>query len=126
MRLLGGKEQYVLGEEQRDMREAEKRKPVNVYAPVSSMTDVTITHTERTVLADARAAAIVVYLPDGKQYLPVMVKKVDSTANAVTIVPKGRATIEGASSLALTAEGAAVLLLSDGTDWHKFSEVAGS
>jgi len=37
----------------------------------------------------------------------------------VTIYPVGSATIDGAASLALTVQYQTVVLLSDGTNWHR-------
>lgn len=126
MKILGGKEQYVLGEEQRDLRDAQKRRAENAWAMIRTMTHYRIGATVRTVFVDASAGAVSVYLPVVSQHLPVTIKKVDTSANAVTVYPVGSAKVERAASLSLTLDGQAVVLLNDGTDWQKIGEVAGA
>jgi Pectate lyase superfamily protein len=77
------------------------------------------TQSDRYVLADATKAAFKVTLPNaslcpGKAYT---VKKIDSSANAVTIVSTARQTIDGAAAYQLRSKHSAVDLVSNGTDW---------
>lgn len=46
------------------------------------------------------------------------VKKIDASANAVTIAASGADTIDGAASLALTVQYGTAILRCDGTVWH--------
>jgi len=64
--------------------------------------------TDFVIIADATAGAVVITLPaadDGNQL--VRIKKLDSTANTVTINAAGGQTIDGASSLVLTTQNEA-------------------
>jgi len=82
----------------------------------------TMTWADETILADASGGAITVTLPDPAAYpnYEVMIKKIDSSANAVTVAPHGTETIDGASSLTLANQNDAVRLRSDGTNWFSF------
>jgi hypothetical protein len=77
------------------------------------------TQSDRYVLADATKAAFKVTLPNailcpGKAYT---VKKIDSSANAVTIVSTAGQTIDGAVAYQLRLKHNAVDLVSNGTEW---------
>jgi len=52
----------------------------------------------------------------------MMVKKTDSSANAVTIDPNGAETIDGAASFALSSQYDYALIVSDGSNWHIISK----
>ena len=83
--------------------------------------DYAMTWADESILADASAAAITITLPDPASYdALVFIKKVDSSANAVTIAPHGTETIDGASSMTLANQNDAVRLRSDGTNWFSF------
>lgn len=74
--------------------------------------------TDYLILVDATAAAVTVTLPaaapSGRQ---LCVKKIDASANAVTIARAGTATIDGATSKAVTPQYASLTVMSDGTSW---------
>jgi len=83
--------------------------------------DYTMTWADESILADASAAAITVTLPDPATYdTLVFIKKIDSSANAVTVTPHGTETIDGASSMTLANQNDAVRLRSDGSNWFSF------
>ena len=84
--------------------------------------DYTMSWVDETILADASGGAITVTLPDPAAYpnYEVMIKKVDSSTNAVTVAPHGTETIDGASSLTLQNQNDAKRLRSDGTNWYSF------
>lgn len=72
------------------------------------------------ILADAAKGGFAVNLPSatgisGKQYA---VKKTDSGVGAVTVTAPGGELIDGAPTRRLTAQYAAVTVLSDGSGWH--------
>jgi len=74
------------------------------------------------IRCDASAGAFTVSLPTasgitGKAYL---IKKVDSSANAITIDPYGTETIDGAATITLASQYDTVIIVSDGTNWMKF------
>jgi Pectate lyase superfamily protein len=77
------------------------------------------TQSDRYVLADATKAAYKVTLPNaslcpGKAYT---VKKVDSSAHAVTITSTASQTVDGATTYQLRAQYNAVDLVSNGSNW---------
>lgn len=95
-------------------------------AVVTGSTTLTAEH--RTVLVDATAAAITITLPPAvnhpsKRY---EVKKVDTSANTVTIAPSGTETIDGAANLDSATQGDSVVLKSDGTNWRIVSPPTGA
>ncbi len=67
------------------------------------------------VLATA-TAAFAVTLPAAAANISVLVKKVDASANVVTITPAS-GTIDGAATATLTAQWQSKELISDGTNW---------
>ncbi len=78
----------------------------------------TLTATDSVILADATSAAFTLTLPSasgitGRQYT---IKKVDSSANAVTIASVA-GTIDGAATKALSAQWQAARVVSDGGNW---------
>lgn len=68
------------------------------------------------VLATA-TAAFTVTLPVAAVGAQVVVKKIDASANAVTVATQGGATIDGASTKVLSTQWAFVKVVSDGTGW---------
>ena len=71
------------------------------------------------ILADATAGAVTVNLPSAasSRGAALVVKKIDASANAVTIDASGAETIDGATTQALAAQYDAVTLVCDATQW---------
>ncbi len=83
----------------------------------------TVVAADDVILANAASAAFTVTAPsatalDGRR---LVFKKTDSSPNAITIVTAG-GTIDGATSILLTAQNQAVKLVSDGANWWEVSE----
>ena len=78
-----------------------------------------LTATDYLVLADATSGAITLTLPAvaSANGAYIIVKKVDVSANAVTIDGNGAETIDGATTKALTAQYDAVTVACDGSQW---------
>ncbi len=79
----------------------------------------TLDATDYTILGDATGAAFTVTLPAvasnaGRVYI---VKKIDASANSLTIDGNASETIDGAATLDLTAQWAHVMIQSSGTAW---------
>ncbi len=71
------------------------------------------------IVANAASAGFTVTLPAHSSGIQVWVKKVDSTANVVTVSsPAGL--IDGASTATLDVQYEALTIISDGTNWHIF------
>lgn len=72
-----------------------------------------------TLLCNAASGAITVNLPaaasSAKRVLSI--KKIDATANAVTIDPNGAELIDGAATMAITTQWQAMTIHCDGTAW---------
>jgi len=84
--------------------------------------DYSMIWADEAILADAGGGAITITLPNPASYpnYEVTIKKIDSSANEVTIAPHDTETIDGASSLTLANQNDAVRLRSDGTNWFSF------
>lgn len=73
------------------------------------------------ILGNAAGGAITVSLPaaaasSGKR---LTVKKIDASANAVTIDGSGAETIDGAATVSLTAQYQSITIVCDGSTWWK-------
>ena len=92
--------------------------PVRVSRAVSSAATADIN--AGVYLADATSAAFTVTLPSvaAYKYRQLTIKKVDSSANAVTVDGNGSETIDGATTYALSAQYDSVTIYSDGSEWH--------
>lgn len=71
------------------------------------------------VIADATTATFAVTLPAASAGSLVTVKKVDASANAVTVETPGAETIDGAANASLATQYEVVRLVSNGTNWFK-------
>lgn len=93
--------------------------------PAAKTAAYTLVKTDFVILGDATAAAFTISLPTavgiGGQLF--CVKKIDSSANAVTIDPSGAETIDGAATVSLGAQWASRLLISDGANWLVLASV---
>jgi len=76
--------------------------------------------TDSTILVDATTAAVTITLPTAVGYTGknFRIKKVDSTANTVTISADGTETIDGAVTKVITTQYGVSNIVSDGANWH--------
>jgi hypothetical protein len=86
---------------------------------VTKTTDFTLGTATDVILADASAGAITISLPaaanaSGKLF---WIKKIDSSANLVTVDPDGSECIDQYTSLALCERGDAVQIVSNASQW---------
>lgn len=82
--------------------------------PISAVTaNYTATDADYAIIADATAGAITVTLPPPTKGRELYAKKVDSSANAVTL----NGQIEGATSKVLSTQWAGVRLFGNGDRW---------
>jgi len=87
---------------------------------VSANTTLGVNH--HIVLVNASGGARTITLPDattcaGRQYV---IKKIDSSTNAVTIVPQAGQTIDGQASVSITTQYDYRGVVSDGANWYLF------
>lgn len=72
------------------------------------------------VLVNAVGGAVTVTLPPVRlAYREVTVKKIDASANVVTVDGDGAETIDDAATASLAAQYNYIRLVSDGTEWWK-------
>lgn len=85
-------------------------------------TTYTITPSDSFVLCDASGGAFTVTLPLAPAragQLPVTIKKIDSSANTVTVDTTGADKLDNEDDQELSAEGEAIICMSDGVaDYH--------
>lgn len=94
------------------------------YASVS--TTYTLLATDGLVECDATAGAFAVTLTAAASSLGrlVTIKKIDASANAITVTASGAETIDGANTYALSTRYDAVTLHCDGVTWNVINKVA--
>lgn len=73
------------------------------------------------LLVDAASGAITITLPEVALAARIIVKKTDSSGNAVTVSTPGSETIDGSASLTLSSQNEAYSLISDGENWYTSS-----
>ena len=81
----------------------------------------TLTVGGETVLVNATSGAITITLPDAtlaNAYVIHNIKKIDSSANYVTIATTSSQTIDGGTTAVIKVQYASITLVSDGTNWN--------
>jgi hypothetical protein len=73
---------------------------------------------EPVILCNCASNAITVNLPAAAQGKFYFIKKIDATANAVTIDGNGGETIDGAATQTLSYQWSAAMVVSDGSNWY--------
>ena len=73
------------------------------------------------LMVDASAGGITITLPEASLAARIIVKKIDSSVNAVTVATPGSETIDSAASLTISTQNGAYSLISDGTNWYASS-----
>lgn len=73
-----------------------------------------------TLLCNAASGAITVNLPAAASSAKraLVIKKIDASANAITIDPNGAEVIDGAATLALSAQWQSAMIHCNGTAWY--------
>lgn len=91
-----------------------------LLAVVTKTAAYTATVSDKTILCDATSGAFTVTLPatQGLSGITYYIKKVDSSGNAVTIDGNGSETIDGDTTVKITTQYEALLLQTDGSNWH--------
>lgn len=85
---------------------------------------VTVDGSASLYLVDATAGAVTVNLPAvvSSKGRIITVKKIDASANAVTLDGAGSETIDGATTLATTTQWVAFQIWCDGTAWYAIAK----
>lgn len=97
-------------------RNAQLTQPFHARAVTSN---VTVDKVYGFYLCDATSGGITVTLPMAGAYKGVRfyVKKIDATANTVTIDGNASETIDGSATQTITAQYVCLTVMSDGTQW---------
>jgi hypothetical protein len=92
-------------------------------APLAARTitaDDALTDDDNFILVDATGGNIVVTLPDPTAYDKVLyIKRIDASANTVTIEGNAAEDIDGSATLTLDAQWSGTAVGSNGTDWFQ-------
>lgn len=83
----------------------------------STTTDLTLTAQDEIVYVDASGGAVTITLPDARRFwgFPFTVKKIDASANVVTV--SAPVNIDGATTYPIAAQYEVARVVSDGTQW---------
>ncbi len=95
---------------------------------ITVLANYTVTAKDHTILVNASGGAVTVTLPAvGDHRFPyLVVSKIDSTANTVTIDGAGANTINGKTTLVLRNQYAVAILHADGVQWHWLNAPGGT
>lgn len=94
----------------------------NIATGIRKVTTTTfMTSTDSTLLCDSASSAFTVTLPENRAGLKVIIKKIDTSSNVVTITLIS-GTIDGTSNYLLEYENEFVTLQCDGTNWYVIGE----
>ena len=90
-----------------------------LFPTSSASADYTVNVNDAFIPVDASSAAVTVTLKPaaeakGKR---LTIKKIDSSANAVTVDGDGSETIDGATTAVINCQYESICLMSDGTEW---------
>ena len=92
--------------------------------PVASIANAdspyTVTEGDFTILADATDGAVTVALPavTGQEGRTLNIKKVDASANAVTLDGDGSETIDGSTTAAISTENVSLTVQAAASGWY--------
>lgn len=96
---------------------ASQNSSISALTTISSLT--TLTSSNGYVLCNANAGAFVVNLPAASARKRLHLKKIDASANAITVTPNGADTIQGAATYSLNTQYKSITIYSDGTStWY--------
>lgn len=72
---------------------------------------------EEMILVDATSGPITIILPLPANITKIVIKKIDSSSNIVTIIPAGSETIDGQPSYQISTQYTAIDLVTDDINW---------
>jgi hypothetical protein len=90
------------------------------FATATKTTSYTITGSDTVIFADASSGAVTITLPvaSGLSGYRFYVKRIDNSANTVTIARSSTDTIDGMTSFTMDMQYTAVALISNGSAWY--------
>ena len=88
---------------------------------LTKTTTYTVQKSDRVILCDATGGVFTVTLPPAQDMWnkDIVIKKIDVSANAVTVDGDGAETIEGSATQSLASQYDAIHIISNGTAWYK-------
>lgn len=91
-----------------------------LLAVTSKTANYTATTADNVILCDSTSAAftITLYTAAGNTGRKLIIKKTDSSVNAVTIDGDGSETIDGSTTTTLNTQNETLVIFSDGTNWQ--------
>jgi hypothetical protein len=97
------------------------------HAYTSISTNTTLDATQNVVDVDVTSASVAITLPtavgiNGREYV---IRKLDSSANTVTITPNGSETVNGSSDIVLDEQYESTIIYSDGANWIQLATGGG-
>ena len=96
---------------------ASQHASLTALTTVSSLTTLNATHGY--VLCNAASGAFTLNLPAASTRKRYHLKKIDASANAITVTPNGADTIQGAGTFSLNTQYKSITIYSDGTStWY--------
>ena len=106
------------------LNDLQQRKANHFTIDASSTIDPKINAPD-VLLVSAASGAVTVTLPavGASEGLVMTIKKIDASANAVTIDGAGAETIDGAATKSLASQYKAYTVMSDGTEWRIIAAV---
>ena len=99
---------------------------VSAFDSISTKTGAyTVVSTDHIILGDASGGAFTITLPAAADHTgrEFTVKKIDGSANAVTVDGNSSETIDGAATYALSSQYSSVTVVSDGSNWYIVGKV---
>jgi hypothetical protein len=83
-------------------------------------TTTTVSQSDEVITVDATGGAVTVALPPiaRARNRHLYVKKIDASANAVTVNPFGSETVDGAATVSTTTQYGGFELVAGSTEWH--------
>jgi len=87
------------------------------YNDLRTVTSNTTANPQEVLLADSSGGNLTITLPSPESAAVVTIKKISGSGNTVTVATPGSETIDGSSSLSISAEDVARELISDGSNY---------
>ena len=90
------------------------------FATTTKTASYTVTTSDTVILADATSGAIVITLPTASTIsgYRFFIKKIDSSANTVTLTRSGSDTIDGGTTAVISVRYTSITIVSDGSNWY--------
>lgn len=112
---------YNMGMFENEVKDSMSRgdyRPFILYGEVETVTSDTTASHGTVVLADATSGDLTITLPEPLSARSVIIKRIDSTGNVVTINTQDSQTIDGSSSITINTQYVSREIVSDEEDYY--------